>query len=89
MVLHAVSMMDPPITNHSSLFEIGCGVGAALVVLTNVHPGIRVAGSDFTAAQVELAKRALPDASPFMLHDMTARHPGIADETYDHVSRTL
>ncbi|NNN18992.1 MAG: class I SAM-dependent methyltransferase [Acidimicrobiaceae bacterium] len=52
----------------SSVLEVGCGAGAFLYVLQQL--GCKVGGCDFSSAQIEIAKQALPN-STFQVCDAT------------------
>jgi len=45
-----------------SFLEVGCGNGYVLAAVARARPGVRVAGSDLSAAGLEHARRRVPDA---------------------------
>jgi SAM-dependent methyltransferase len=46
-----------------NFLEVGCGNGYVLAAVARARPGIRVTGSDLSAAGLEHARRRVPDAS--------------------------
>ena len=47
------------ITDHQSVFEVGCGSGAFLYALSEIHT-LRIGGADYSKALIEIARRVLP-----------------------------
>jgi ubiquinone/menaquinone biosynthesis C-methylase UbiE len=69
------------------LLEIGCGAGAALAVLADTFPGLRIAGIDREPVQIEFARRHLGArgvAAPDLKIGDAASLPW-PDGTFDHV----
>jgi len=88
IVLDAARQMSPPISRGSSVYELGCGVGAALKVLWQWR-AVDAAGSDTSAAALKVAAAHFA-ASPrahFTLADMSsgALPPGAEQRSFDHV----
>jgi SAM-dependent methyltransferase len=46
-----------------SFLEVGCGNGYVLAAVAHARPGIRVAGSDLSAAGLDQARRRVPEAA--------------------------
>jgi ubiquinone/menaquinone biosynthesis C-methylase UbiE len=68
-----------------SVFELGCGVGAALARLRE-SPGVGVVGGcDFSEAQINGVRREFPGGR-FFKSDMTARNTELSDNSFDHVA---
>jgi len=85
MVSGVAEQMSPPIRDGASVFELGCGVGAALrVIQTRVR--ISPAGIDFSNAALRVAKAQFPSyAESFVLGDITRSHAHVASHSFDHV----
>ena len=80
IVLNATLQMSPPIKRGSSVFELGCGVGAALKVLAQWRP-VEIAGCDTSAAALKIAAGHFAQrAHAFILADMASGElpPGAA-----------
>jgi len=72
IVLNATLKMSPPIKRGSSVFELGCGVGAALKVLAQWRP-VEIAGCDTSAAALKVAAAHFAQrAHAFILADMAS-----------------
>jgi ubiquinone/menaquinone biosynthesis C-methylase UbiE len=50
---------DLPYRAGERLLDIGCGVGAVLRTIAEAHPGLRLAGIDAAATQIDVARRVL------------------------------
>ena len=88
-VNHAVSGMRPRIKKGDSVFETGCGVGAALHSLVQSHGGLKVAGVDLSPFQTSVAAavlskhQAYPNA--FAVADGRELPRRFLSEPFDHV----
>jgi len=68
------------VTDHQSVFEIGCGGGAFLSALSEIHE-LKIGGADYSSSAIEVAKRALPSG-----HFQCIEARNIESEPkYDHV----
>jgi SAM-dependent methyltransferase len=68
------------------LLDIGCGVGAVLVVLGQEFPGVRLFGVDIEPAQLEFARGHLERAGvEATLREADALALPFEDEFFDHV----
>ena len=85
MVLSAAQHLDPPIRDGASVFELGCGVGAALKAVAS-RARIRPAGSDMSTSALAVARTEFPEhASRFQVANMARPHEGVAASSFDHV----
>ena len=91
----SVGGMQPPIKEGDSVFETGCGVGAALQALIEAHGSLAVGGVDLSKFQVEVASKVLAKhakhAGAFAHADgrelplsVTGSGPGSGSGLYDH-----
>jgi ubiquinone/menaquinone biosynthesis C-methylase UbiE len=78
--------LSPQIQKGASVYELGCGVGAALVVArANMGAG-PVGGTDFSPNAINHIKTVFPeDAANFTVGDITVQNSGVPDASYDHV----
>jgi ubiquinone/menaquinone biosynthesis C-methylase UbiE len=85
-VLDAISYMDPPVVNSSSVFEVGVGVGASLKVLGQRFTNLTLGGSDNSRRALEVCTDALRGTHTHFVHNtMPRKHADISDTSYDHV----
>ena len=61
LTLHAEMKKRLRISDHASVFEVGCGAGANLYLFA--RDGLTVGGTDYAAALVDTARSVLPDAA--------------------------
>ena len=88
IIRDALDAMDPPVRSHHTIFELGCGVGAALKAVQRLVGPIRPAGCDVSRRALDVAMAVLrPHANAFTLADMgTGRGLShIASGSFDHV----
>lgn len=86
MIIDGTKRMNPPLKDHSRIYDLGMGVGAALKVLLQDYPHLDVGGSDYSESAIDTAKTVLPNfADQFTVADMTAKNPQVPDNTFDHV----
>ena len=64
-VKHATSGLHPPIVKGDSVFEAGCGTGAALSSLVEMYGDLKVAGVDLSAFQANTAATILAKHAAF------------------------
>lgn len=69
------------LSGNESILECGCGAGAFLASLRKIHPGLKVAGVDYSPALLDRARESLD--GEFFLADMTDLR-FLADDRYDH-----
>jgi SAM-dependent methyltransferase len=68
------------------LLEVGCGVGAVLVVLGQEYPGVRLFGVDIEPQQLAFARTHLERAGvEATLAEADALELPLPDESFDHV----
>lgn len=86
IVMHSIQSMKPSIHQGASVYEMGCGVGAALETLRDkCHVG-SVGGCDFSQNAIEKARLYFPDSeTSFFVMDMTKQNENIPNNHYDHV----
>ena len=78
--------LSPQIHKGSSVYELGCGVGAALVVARTAMRAGPVGGTDFSPNAIKHIKTVFPEeADNFTVGDITAQNSKVADASYDHV----
>eukprot|EP00747_Dinoflagellata_sp_TGD_P191816 gnl/TRDRNA2_/TRDRNA2_55727_c0_seq2.p1 gnl/TRDRNA2_/TRDRNA2_55727_c0~~gnl/TRDRNA2_/TRDRNA2_55727_c0_seq2.p1 ORF type:complete len:223 (+),score=27.93 gnl/TRDRNA2_/TRDRNA2_55727_c0_seq2:102-770(+) len=85
LVLDAVGLMDPPLKDSASIFEVGVGTGASLAVLRGRWPNLTVGGSDLSEPAASVARRVFPRSLIISPHRMQDHHVGISDNSFDHV----
>lgn len=61
LTVEIIDCLEERISAHSSVVDIGCGVGDLLSELRKRLPGVSVAGLDFSGKAVEGAQEAIPD----------------------------
>ena len=78
---------DIKIEKDNSIFELGCGTGAALKRLRSVYgPSIKIGGSDISSNAIEVAKKAFPDDEEhFYVISMTEKNTFVPDNSQDIV----
>jgi SAM-dependent methyltransferase len=86
MILHAVSKMNPPIKANKSIFDFGCGVGAALKTINeHYNNSLIIGGSDLSINAINKIKEIFPNKkNNFFKLGMTDRHP-LPNNSQDHV----
>jgi SAM-dependent methyltransferase len=62
------------------ILEVGCGAGAILSLLQ--HTGATLCGTDYSPPHIDIARRALPDAS---FHEAEAFRQPFADASFDAI----
>lgn len=78
--------LSPPIQKGSSVYELGCGVGAALVVARDAMQAGPVGGIDFSPNAINHIKMVFPkEAGNFTVGDITVQNRRVPDASYDHV----
>src|SRR5262245_42995243 len=76
---------DLPYKAGERVLDIGCGVGAVLRTIAEAHPGLRLAGIDAAATQIEAARRVLSGVGEAELVVGNAAALPWADGSFDHV----
>jgi cyclopropane fatty-acyl-phospholipid synthase-like methyltransferase len=74
------------IKDSDKIFDMGVGVGAALLVMDKHYKNLELGGSDFAENAIKKAKEVFPrHAKNFYLQDMSKKHEKIPANYYDHV----
>lgn len=88
IIRDALDAMDPPVRSNHTIFELGCGVGAALKAVQRLVGKVRPAGCDVSRRALDVAEAVFrPHANAFMLADMGASRglAHIPSGSFDHV----
>jgi len=83
LVENCILQMSPAIKEGDSIFEFGCGVGAALKHINDLNNTLTISGSDFSENAIEVIKTVFPNPERFFCMNMKDRHP-FDDNTFDH-----
>ena len=83
MIKDALEKMNPPLKSNESIFEVGCGYGACLKLISDNYMGIKIAGSDYSKNAIDSIQQTFPKRQ-FYLHNMIQKHP-IPNDSFDHV----
>lgn len=89
-VLHGTAQLNPPIKSGESVYDMGCGVGAALKVLQDQHKLSKVGGVDLSGKSIEFAQEStFPDQKENFLKgsftDAPLLQERVPSASYDHV----
>ncbi len=88
VILDGISKMEPKISKHEKIFELGVEVGAALKLIENDigTDQLELGGLDVAENAINRVKAIFPKQSDhFFVSDMMQRHDNIPDNYYDHV----
>lgn len=85
-VLHSVAALEPRIEKGDSVFDVGCGVGAALKTLDDEFSLSKIGGVDFVPEAVGVAKEVFPAMQAnFLVGDAAVKMRIVPAASYDHV----
>jgi ubiquinone/menaquinone biosynthesis C-methylase UbiE len=86
LVMDGILMLDPPLKDGESIFDLGMGVGAVFQVLQKHYENLKFGGSDLSKPAIDVGKKIFKEhAHRFYDQDMTLKHESVPDNSYDHV----
>ena len=80
-------LIQIPIRQGNTIFELGCGVGAVLQRIRQIHgTNISLGGSDLSVHAIEKVRKVFPrEAENFYVLSMTKKNDLIPENSQDHV----